>query len=234
MTVNGIDISHWQDPTPALSGLAFAFARASIGVMPDHMYPEHEAHFRAAGIVRGAYHFGVGGVNVIAQADTFLTAAKGAELLALDLEHNASGETMTQDEARAFIAHVRQSGRHIGLYHSASGFPELGQEWDWVAQWGETPPTRHWAFWQKRGAPLDLDVFNGTLAGLRLFAGRPKPAPKPKPVVKAYHTVVHGDNLSAIAKSHGKSLAALLKFPENAKYRANPSLIHAGDKVRVR
>jgi GH25 family lysozyme M1 (1,4-beta-N-acetylmuramidase) len=233
MTVNGVDISHWQDPTPALSGLAFGFAKASQGVMPDHMYPEHLAHFRAAGIVRGAYHFGVGGVNVTAQADTFLTAAKDAELLALDLEHNASGESMSEAEARAFIAHVHSMGKHIGLYHSESGFPELGQDWDWVANW-TTTPVRHWTFWQKRGSPLDLDVYNGTAAQLNVLAGRVKPKPKPKPPVKAWHVVKHGDTLSAIAKAHGKSLKALLAFPENAKFRANPSLIHAGDRVRVR
>jgi Tfp pilus assembly protein FimV len=43
-----------------------------------------------------------------------------------------------------------------------------------------------------------------------------------------------GDNLSAIASAHGLTLAALLAFPENATYRANPGLIHQGDIVRVK
>jgi LysM repeat protein len=47
-------------------------------------------------------------------------------------------------------------------------------------------------------------------------------------------TVKAGDSLSAIASSHGLTLAALLAFPENAKYRANPGLIHPGDIVRVK
>ncbi len=46
-------------------------------------------------------------------------------------------------------------------------------------------------------------------------------------------TVKSGDTLSAIARAHGLTLAALLAFPENAKYRANPGLIHSGDIVRV-
>ena len=46
-------------------------------------------------------------------------------------------------------------------------------------------------------------------------------------------TVKAGDSLSAIASSHGLTLKALLAFPENAKYRANPGLIHPGDIVRV-
>ncbi len=47
-------------------------------------------------------------------------------------------------------------------------------------------------------------------------------------------TVKSGDTLGAIASSHGLTLAALLAYPENAKYRANPGLIHPGDIVRVK
>ena len=47
-------------------------------------------------------------------------------------------------------------------------------------------------------------------------------------------TVKQGDTLSEIAAVHGLTLKALLAFPENAKYRANPRLIHPGDIVRVK
>lgn len=47
-------------------------------------------------------------------------------------------------------------------------------------------------------------------------------------------TVKSGDSLSAIASSHGLTLTALLAFAENARYRANPGLIHPGDIVRVK
>ena len=46
--------------------------------------------------------------------------------------------------------------------------------------------------------------------------------------------VKSGDSLSAIAAAHGLTLTALLTFPENARYRANPGLIHPGDLVRVK
>ena len=46
-------------------------------------------------------------------------------------------------------------------------------------------------------------------------------------------TVKAGDTLSGIASVHELTLKALLAFPENAKYRANPGLIHPG-VVRVR
>ncbi len=42
-----------------------------------------------------------------------------------------------------------------------------------------------------------------------------------------------GDSLSAIATAHRPTLKALLAFPENARHRTNPGLIHPGDIVRV-
>jgi len=47
-------------------------------------------------------------------------------------------------------------------------------------------------------------------------------------------TVKAGGTLSEIAEAHKLTLKALLAFPENAKYRANPGLIHPGDIVRVK
>jgi LysM repeat protein len=47
-------------------------------------------------------------------------------------------------------------------------------------------------------------------------------------------TVKAGDTLREIAADRALTLAALLAFPENAKYRANPGLIHPGDIVRVK
>jgi LysM repeat protein len=47
-------------------------------------------------------------------------------------------------------------------------------------------------------------------------------------------TVKAGDSLFVIAVTHKLTLKALLAFPENAKYRANPGLIHPGDVVRVK
>ena len=43
-----------------------------------------------------------------------------------------------------------------------------------------------------------------------------------------------GDTLGAIAAAHKLTLRALLAFPQNAKYRPNPGLIHPGDRVRVK
>ena len=170
MTLDGLDVSQWQAATPPLVGQSFAFARATYGVGIDTGYAMHAANFRKAGIVVGGYAFGTFGDGA-AQAAAFLEVAHDADLLALDLEAEANKPPMTEAQARAFIAAVHGVGRTIGLYHSASGFPFLGQDWDWVAQWGAVPPSRKWTFWQWQGKPLDRDRFNGTLADLRALAG---------------------------------------------------------------
>ena len=58
-------------------------------------------------------------------------------------------------------------------------------------------------------------------------------APSVKPAT-ATVTVKAGDTLSEIAAAHKLTLKALLAFPQNAKYRADPGLIHPGDVVRVK
>jgi LysM repeat protein len=62
------------------------------------------------------------------------------------------------------------------------------------------------------------------------------PAAKPPTANPATATVTvkAGDTLGAIATTHKLTLNALLAFSENAKYRANPGLIHPGDVVRVK
>ena len=174
MTLEGIDVSQWNAATPPLVGQSFAFARATYGAGIDSLYAMHAANFRKAGIVSGAYAFGVN-ADGAAQARVFLTVAHGADLLALDLEVEPGKTPMTSAQAQAFIATVQAAGYRIGLYHQDSGFPELGQNWDWVARWTTLQPTRPWTFWQYRGAPLDLDHFNGSAADLAALTGKAQP-----------------------------------------------------------
>jgi GH25 family lysozyme M1 (1,4-beta-N-acetylmuramidase) len=172
VTLDGIDISAWQATTPSLSGLAFVFVRATYGTMRDSRYAMHATNVRRAGLTLGAYAFGRNGDGA-AQARAFLGMAHSADLLALDLETDGSNPPMTTAQAEAFIATVHKAGYRVGLYHSASGYPELGQDWRWVASWGPTPPKIKWDIWQHRGAPLDLDTFAGDDAALEaLVSGK--------------------------------------------------------------
>ncbi len=167
----GIDVSYANAHMPNLVGRDFVFVRASYGTREDSRWRSHAAEVRRAGAVLGAYAFGIYG-DGREQADAFLAIAGEADLLALDLEKESGKPRMTAAQARAFIARVQSAGREIGLYHSDSSFPALGQDWNWVARWGAMPPDRIWAFWQYRGSPLDLDYFQGDRAALDRFAAR--------------------------------------------------------------
>lgn len=167
---NGIDISYANGSTPSLTGREFVFVRATYGTAQDTRWEYHSANVRRQGRILGAYGFGVNGDGA-AQARAFLAVASGADLLALDLERESGKPEMTAVQAMAFIATVQAAGRDIGLYHSDSAFPDLNQDWNWVAKWGTEPPARHWAFWQYRGNPLDLDYFNGDVDALAEFVG---------------------------------------------------------------
>lgn len=171
MAVLGIDVSHHQEHTPDLTGLSFLWARATYGTNVDDRFVQHTTAARQAGLLVGAYHFGRHG-SPVAQARAFLQAAGDVDFYALDLENDAGSPDMTRLEARAFIAAVQAAGHKVGLYHSESGFPWVGQTYNWVAKWSATPPAIAWTFWQYRGAPLDLDRFNGTTAALAALAGR--------------------------------------------------------------
>lgn len=177
MTVlSGIDVSAWQPTTPNLHGLSFAFARATYGTVPDGRYAMHVANFRKAGLITGSYHFGTGATSGATQAAAFLAAAGTVDLYVLDLESNGGRTPMSHAGAREFIATVKAAGHKVGLYGSQSGFPALGQDYSWIANWSQVPSVP-WAFHQYRGSPLDLDHFNGDLAALRKLAGKAAPPP---------------------------------------------------------
>lgn len=231
MTLRGIDISEHQATTPSLLGLAFTFVKASEGLRPDPLYPRHAAAVRALRLVLGAYCFARSDVDPDGQAAAFVARAAGAELLAVDDEGIHATD---RPQTASLIARIRAHDplhRPVGLYMSESVFLEAGQDFDWVAHWGVAAPSRHWTFHQYRGSPLDLDRYAGTLAQLHALARRP--APRPRPPARTFHVVVRGDNLSAIAAAHHLTLARLLRFPQNARFRAHPSLIHPGERVRV-
>lgn len=165
----GVDVSHWQtlsDWSP--TGLSFVIVKASEGLSADPMFAKHVAKGRAAGLVVGAYAYNRDDVDIVAQAKFFAKTAAGlADLFFIDVEGT---HAFTPEQATLFMDTFRaEVGRHIGLYHSESGFFEAGQDYDWVAHWGVTTPTRHWQFHQYRGSPLDLDQYNGTDAQLRAF-----------------------------------------------------------------
>src|SRR5215212_1051923 len=162
-----IDISHYnRDPdfTAArqggIVGVIHKATQGADGVDPT--YAANHAQAQAAGLMWGAYHFATGD-DPQAQAQHFLavTGADPGTLLALDLEHNPTGSSMSLDQARTFVTAVQQAtGRYPGLYGGSylkellggNADPILAQCWFWLAEYGPVPhlpegwPT--WTLWQ--------------------------------------------------------------------------------------
>ena len=164
----GVDVSHWQSTSDwSVTGLTFVIVKASEGTTPDAMFSKHVAKARAAGLVVGAYAFNRNDVDMASQVAAFAKYSAGADIFAIDVEGtHAFSQAQTRDFMNKFRA---LTGEKIGLYHSASGFFDAGQDWDWVAHWGVTAPSRPWDVHQYRGSPLDLDQFNGTATEMRAW-----------------------------------------------------------------
>jgi lysozyme len=130
----------------------------------DPTYSARRDEAKQAGLLWGAYHFATGG-DPSAQAKFFLRVANIAQgdLLVLDFEVNEanSNNTMTLDQARAFVSTVQDAtGITPGLYGGAylkEQIANISDEtlqacWLWWAQYGTVPnippawPT--WTLWQ--------------------------------------------------------------------------------------
>src|SRR5437868_13951686 len=74
--LQGIDVSHYQGTVTwadvRASGRRFAFCKATEGLTyTDPTFTTNWAGMRAAGLLRGAYHFGHPGDDAVSQADRF-------------------------------------------------------------------------------------------------------------------------------------------------------------------
>jgi hypothetical protein len=184
--LEGRDVSHWQQTTPSLSGMAFLWAKASEGNFLDDMYVAHvNAALSHSHVDPFAYHFGRAEWTPQVQVQTFLDQTQRALLLALDVEHATSGTTMSETQGRDFIRLLRLQDplkRRIGLYGSLrnpwSTWPadNWGADFAWKAWPGSSAPPSPWAFWQFHQTGGDLDYFNGDRAALDALIGRPPAA----------------------------------------------------------
>jgi GH25 family lysozyme M1 (1,4-beta-N-acetylmuramidase) len=194
-----IDISH-HNGTVNLNkarddGILGVIQKASQGQTGrDPTYRSNRKKAEDAGLLWGAYHFATGS-DGLRQAENFLESVGDPAhmLLVLDFEPNPTGPSMSLEEARAFVTHVREvTGRSVGFYSGhyikqllGTGHdPVLAQCWFWLAQYGPTPvvppnwPT--WTMWQYTDGAFgpephrvsgigrcDRDKFNGTEQQLR-------------------------------------------------------------------
>lgn len=172
--ITGIDVAKYQpvspDPATTVPNIQFYIAKATQGTTPDPTYAAHVVHARQANIpVVGAYHFGTNS-DPAAQLAAFLKTAGKVELYALDVE-GVNG--MTSVQAKQFIAGLKSAGHKAVMYHSLSGFPNYGQDLNWVAYYSKLPPPIHWDFWQYGSATtnVDGDRYNGSTAAMLTALG---------------------------------------------------------------
>lgn len=197
-----IDISHHNGnidfAAAKRDGIVGVIQKATQGQSGvDPTYETNRDKALREGLLWGAYHFGTGS-DGLKQAENFL-AVVGRDakktLMVLDFEPNLTGPSMTLEEARAFVTHIKEeTGRVPGLYSGhyikqllgTNKDPILAQCWFWLAQYGPTPvvpanwPT--WTLWQYTDGAIgpqphtvqgvgrcDRDKFNGDEAKLRSF-----------------------------------------------------------------
>jgi lysozyme len=174
----GIDVSHYQTAVDwnavSSGGDVFAFAKASEGgTVKDMYFADNWAGMKAAGLLRGAYHFFHPSSDAQAQADFFLQrlaeANGGSPLLAqgdlpaaLDLELTdgvAPADIIAG--ASLLLAAVQAATGRVPLLYSFVNFwqttmgnpPDLSAYPLWIAHLNVSAPTvpggwPNWLFWQ--------------------------------------------------------------------------------------
>lgn len=196
----GIDVSDFQGRVDwtavARSGVSFAIAKASEGeTVISETFSRNWATMKAAGLVRGAYHFFRPTADPIRQANTFLRTAKielGDLPAVLDVE---VADGLSPRELNARIVQWLQvveaaTKRQAIIYTSLNFWEEAMNNSDafrghplWIAQYEVDEPLlpgnwSDWVFWQysESGSisgvdgDVDLNRFNGSIAALRDFA----------------------------------------------------------------
>jgi GH25 family lysozyme M1 (1,4-beta-N-acetylmuramidase) len=194
--IQGIDVSHWQGTinwtSVKNSGKRFAFMKATEGTTyTDPRFATNWAQSKAAGLIRGAYHFGHPGSDAIAQADRFINVVQptsGDLQMMLDLEVN-DGRTPSQVRSWvvSFIGRIQSRTGRPGIIYTGFYFwrDRAGNGSNlncplFLAAYVSNPNNYvpaawpYWTFWQYTSTGscpgisgnVDRDAFNGSLTGL--------------------------------------------------------------------
>ncbi len=198
-TLTGVDVSTYQGTidwkSVKAAGISFAFAKATESTnIIDSTFATNWAGMKAAGVVRGAYHFFDPSVDAASQASYCLATVGALEAgdlpVVLDFEQlGGKAEAAAVADAVTFLAAVTAAtGKRAILYMSSdflsASYPALSPYVLWVANYGVTCPGlpvewSGWDFWQHSdtgaingiSGAVDLDTFNGTSAQLGALTG---------------------------------------------------------------
>jgi GH25 family lysozyme M1 (1,4-beta-N-acetylmuramidase)/predicted alpha/beta superfamily hydrolase len=201
-TLMGVDVNHTNGAVDwdlvAGSGVQFALAYVSDGLVEDPLFDQNYSGIKAAGLVRGAVQFFEPGQDAGAQAGLMLakigTLGLGDLPPALDVEINGgqSPQALAAD-IQAWVESVEKAtGRIPIIYTSAfiwnnevASDPTFATDHLWIANLNVVCPTlpsvwRRWAFWQYStdfvsgiDFEVNLDAFNGSSQDLNDLATNP-------------------------------------------------------------
>ncbi len=199
----GIDVSHHNGPIAwldvAAAGQRYVFIKASEGVtVVDTRFALNWAGARAAGLLRGAYHYFRPKSSPIGQADHFFSVVGALDRSdlppVLDLEERTGwiGTPASRLQlVQQFLDRVEFLFKRRAVVYTSRSFMNeflggsraLGGHALWVVDYGQTPPRMPpgwtgWTLWQyaEQGrvagvaGAVDVDWFRGDLQALHRFA----------------------------------------------------------------
>lgn len=167
MAILGIDVSFYQDnvnwQAVAADGVVFAFAKATEGInIVDDKFASFWAGMRAAGIIRGAYHFFRPAASVQAQVNLFVNTIKKLEVddlppvLDVEVTNGMNIDTIVNGMQQWLSAVEKALGRRPIIYTSPNFWEsQLGdlQQFSnyplWIAHYGTDNPIipGAWSTW---------------------------------------------------------------------------------------
>ncbi len=196
--IHGIDVSRYQGTIgwKAVKKMkvdsispGFVFIKATEGVeMVDRNFKYNWRESGKAGMVRGAYHFFIPGLDAAAQANNYIkntALVKGTLPPVVDVE--ASGDVPALALRAGLITYLGVIEKHYKvkpiIYTYLSFYEDyLGKEFDsyplWIAHYLQPVQpriTRPWTFWQHSDmgrvngikSAVDFNVFNGDSVAFR-------------------------------------------------------------------
>lgn len=187
-----IDLSHWQTSvnfatikSAGIIGVILKATQGSTWVDPTFVSRMMAAH--SAGLLIGAYHF-ADASDPMTQATHFLSIASAVGRLAIDIEPNGMGNTVSIAQAAEIVARVQSATSRLpavyisryGPSGNGAGLPNsvLSRCPLWLAEYGTNPIPppgwTNWMLWQYTqtgkvegiGSPCDRSRFAGTLDDL--------------------------------------------------------------------
>jgi GH25 family lysozyme M1 (1,4-beta-N-acetylmuramidase) len=154
-TVPGIDVSYWNSgidwPKVRATGQRFVFAKATEGEShKDLAFPKNWSDAKAAGLLRGAYHFFRANIDGKKQAKNYIDYVKktkdnGDLPPVLDIEtHDGQSKSRIISRAKDWLDEVENAFGRKAIIYSGKYFLQ-----DYFSETGGGPPTwaKNYSLW---------------------------------------------------------------------------------------